>query len=444
MKQNIKSIVRAYLDQKLSEAEVAELDDLLRTDADARQVFLQEANLVAGLEQAACEIGEPVLADRGQNAKKTNRNAVAAAVAALVLLTTGLLLYPRKTDESIATISGLSGPLQFTGNAGEVREDLAVNMRLPGGTIDGLSPDSWFSLTFNDGSSVTISGDSTLVFSALGQKRLHLKSGNLSADVTPQPSGCPMLVHTRSAVLEVVGTSFEVKADVAATALSVTEGEVHVRRLSDDREVAVPAEHQVIAAADQKLEVTQSATKVGIWKSQLELGPDGSFGRWTRVNQHGLLATIPYITEDRKTIFTTGHQVTAADRTQVVTSDKTFVGVRGQMDTPHMLFIGLSLKTSKGDFAGRFQKVLQQEDFLLESSEAGAPLHFNIRVPLQDLELDPSLSAQAHLLPDRPTDLVIEHVWCHSLYDSVGLAVREFEIISAATLDSALKTSSAR
>ena len=90
-----------------------------------------------------------------------------------------------------------------------------------------------------------------LTFSDDDQKKLHLKAGSLSSNVKPQPAGKPMLIYTRSAMLEVVGTQFEVEAETAATMLNVSEGSVRVTRFSDGNSVDVPARHRVIAAADK-------------------------------------------------------------------------------------------------------------------------------------------------------------------------------------------------
>ena len=131
--------------------------------------------------------------------------------------------------------------------------DLSVGAELAGGTVEGLAPGSWLELEFNDGSTVTISGNSMLTFSDRGQKELHLKEGNLSSNVKPQPAGKPMLIYTRSAMLEVLGTQFEVEAETATTILNVREGSVRVKRFSDGSTVDVPARHRVIAAADREM-----------------------------------------------------------------------------------------------------------------------------------------------------------------------------------------------
>ena len=95
-------------------------------------------------------------------------------------------------------------------------KDLKEGDSLEGGTIEGMTPDAWFELEFSDGSTVMITGVSMLTFSDEGQKKLRLKEGGFSANVNPQPEGKPMLVLTRTALFEVMGTRFSV--DAAATA----------------------------------------------------------------------------------------------------------------------------------------------------------------------------------------------------------------------------------
>ena len=59
--------------------------------------------------------------------------------------------------------------------------------------------------------------------------------GSFSARVLPQPAGNPMLIHTPSAVLEVLGTQFDVEAESKSTMLLVREGKVQVRRVGDGK-----------------------------------------------------------------------------------------------------------------------------------------------------------------------------------------------------------------
>jgi len=294
MNDSLKSLIRAYIDGVITAEELEKLETELRAEAESRDQFLREFNIHAALEDLATgqSMADETLdsADAsssvrlaGSNVNVAKRWAVFAgwplAVAAALGLIVNLFLWRQRAEPKIATIAGLNGPMQWTGNGGRVDRQLSVGMELSGGTIDGLSPESWFELEFNDGSTVVMSGHSMLAFSDDGQKELHLKDGNLSASVMPQPRGKPMLVHTRSAVLAVLGTRFDVEAGLSSTVLNVNEGSVNVKRLSDGRDVDVPARHRVIAAADQALAPILVPDGVDHWKSGLHLGPDRMHGR---------------------------------------------------------------------------------------------------------------------------------------------------------------------
>ena len=53
MSQSIQSLVRRYHDQQLTNEELKQLDKLLRTDADAREIFMHETKLKADIEDIA-------------------------------------------------------------------------------------------------------------------------------------------------------------------------------------------------------------------------------------------------------------------------------------------------------------------------------------------------------------------------------------------------------
>ncbi len=434
MNKSIQSLVRRYQDQQLNSEELRELNNLLRTDNHAREIFMQETNLIAAIEDIADEqnLGDRLDALPMQpldtHTQLANRWTMAtgwliAALAASLLLALFSVSSGRTEDKTIATVMGVNGPLQWTGNGGQVRSDLSVGMKLPGGTIDGVSPDSWFSLQFDDGSVVVTSGNSMLAFSDLGQKVLHLKSGRLSADVRPQPDGSPMLIHTRSATLEIVGTSFEIDADSAATALNVTQGKVRVKRRSDGQLVDVPAQHQVIAAADQELSVSQIPKISHQWQSRLQDGPRRVHGRWLprTADQDPMLGCLPIVTEKNKTIYSASFRVTVPDAAPVMTNERSIINIRGRLDRATNLYVGMTLKTTEGEFAGRFQVVLPSRK--LRTGTA-----FNYALEIENFRLDPALSAKQDSFSSSADELVVESIWCHTLYEQAGLAITSVEL----------------
>ncbi|MEL6898452.1 MAG: FecR family protein, partial [Planctomycetota bacterium] len=286
---------------ELTESEMERLAELLDGDPRLRKDYVQrsawETELAEVLRTGTdCESSNfdssitPPLETRQGRSSRLLSAMLAIATITILMLTAMLFRYQNKlnvansqdkvaTPESIAQITGLRGALIWTGDRGEIVQDISVGTQLAGGTIEGLAPDSWFELQFHDGSTVMISGTSLLTFADLGQKKLRLREGRLSANVKPQPDGQPMLIHTRSAVLKVLGTQFDVEADLASTVLTVSEGKVNFWRLSDGSAVDVPAKYHVTTDSDDDLSPALLQTSVSAWKSQLHLRP-GNYGKW--------------------------------------------------------------------------------------------------------------------------------------------------------------------
>ncbi len=356
---------------------------------------------------------------------------MAIATAAVVVLIAGVYFQRPSAEREIAKITGLSGSLQWTGDGGRVFHDLRVGAELPGGTIEGMVPGSWFQLEFNDGSTVTISGNSMLTFSDQGQKKLHLKEGSVSGRVKPQPAGKPMLIYTRSAMLEVLGTQFEVEAGLSATMLNVSEGKVRVKRLSDGSTVDVPAQHRVIVAADREMSPVLVPDSVNRWISQLHLGPDGTQGKWSPKTdaEDAKLRAIPYTTPQGKTIYTAAFGVSRGDRPPVVLQPASRLRVRGRIASTHKVYFGVTVKHAGGEFAGRFQTIRPAVEFQNAQD-------FEVILQFRDFRLDPSLIEMKNELPSAPFDSVVESFWCHTLDKQAGLEVTEAELIPTAEHES--------
>ena len=273
---NSKLVTRigAWLDGRISEAESEALQQELRDSAEARATFNRYSELDAAIREVADTEGVGAVFQTSGSSVVTPKRATSyyvkssLAIAALIIVAFTAVLYVEdvKTGTNIVRIKGLNGALTWIGNGGEVVQGagstqtetrwsnvLSEGAELPGGTIEGMAPDSWFELEFHDGSTCMISGDSILTFSDQGQKELRLMRGRFSADVKPQPEGKPMLIDTPSAVLEVIGTQFEVEAKAESTTLYVREGKVQVRRVYDGRTVDVLANHRVVASADSEM-----------------------------------------------------------------------------------------------------------------------------------------------------------------------------------------------
>ncbi|MFC1597344.1 FecR domain-containing protein [Planctomycetota bacterium] len=429
-------LIELVLQGTASDDKKRQLQARLAASPEDRKAYLHHLNLHSALRRQFAFDGEeemparPDLASRGQTSEAEPRGAKSwAAVAAAVVVAIAALYFQQPNPERpIAKVTGLSGPLQWTGDGGRVSYDLSVGAELPGGTVEGMAPRSWFELTFNDGSRVTISGNSTLTVSDDGQKKLHLKEGNVSANVNRQPVGKPMLIYTRSAMLEVLGTQFDVQAGLTATMLNVSKGTVRIKRLSDDNTVDVHARQRVTAAADREMSPVPIPDSVSRWKSQLHLGPAGSQGNWSPATdtRDARLRAIPYTTPQGQTIYTTGLAVSRGDRPPVILHPASRLRVRGRIASPHVVdlgvYFGVTLRDADGEFAGRFQTIRPAVEF-------PSGQEFEMVLRLRDFQLDPSLDEMKNKLPGDPFDLVVETFWCHTLDKQAGLEIAEVELI---------------
>ena len=440
-----------YLDGNLLPEEQARVADLLRCDPEAR-AFLREvaeqAVTVADVERVEerrrSELGarqdwagnrREALSRIGELRNRFSRWPWAVAAAAVIVLTTSFYFLRPIAERPIAKVTGLNGSLQWTGDGGRVFHDLRVGTELPGGTVEGMTPGSWFELEFDDGSTVTISGNSTLTFSDHGQKKLYLKEGSVSGNVKPQPAGKPMLIYTRSAMLEVLGTQFEVEAGLAATMLNVSEGKVRVRRFSDGNTVDVPAKHRVIAAADQEMLPMLAPEAANRWKSQLHLGPDGTYGKWSPETdtQDAKLGAIPYTIPQEVTIYTAAFVVLRGDKPPVILRPDSVLRIRGHIASRNEVYFGITVRQPKGEFAGRFQTIRPAVEF-------PGGRDFEVLLKLRDFSLDPSLAEMKGKLPSVPFDLVVESIWCHTLDQQAGLEIFEVELLPSTASEITLPT----
>ena len=456
--QNWEELIERHLRGELTESEMEQLAEHLDSDPDARQLFVDEAlwdtrmaEVLRGVssEEIPEQLSIHATSDleHQQSTNTVLRVMLAGAVAVIAVLSVGLYQQRARAERriaeiratapearpepSIAKVVGLSGSLIWTGNRGEIDRELKAGTELPGGTIEGVAPDSWFELQFNDGSTVMISGTSMLTFADAGQKVLRLKEGNLSASVEPQPAESPMLIHTHTALLEVLGTRFKVEADLSSTALNVSEGKVRLKRLSDNGELDVPAKHRVIAEGSGDLTLQSVPESVNHWKSQLHMRP-GGYGKWLPATEQRAATqkAIPLTPPDNPsvTLYLLGIPVSRSDGPPVVVRPDSRFVVRGRISKPARVYFGIAVSDGNGEFAGKFRGDLGGQQPISEPDEDG---QFEVVYRIRDFTLDPCVRDREEELAVRPDDLVLNGVWAFTHTGSPsGLEVTEVELIA--------------
>ena len=249
-KQRLNALLSRLVEESISAEELSELEEILEECPDAQQHYLHYLGLHVDLQQSKSLDAAP--AGSGATGSKVRRITFLAGAAAAIVLAIILFIQPSPAGQSsIARVVKLSGAIVWTGDGGQMVDNLNVGDLIKEGTLETLAANSWAEIEFLDGSTIWVSGAALLTLSDGEQgKFIHLRRGDLSADVAAQPAGKPLRLMTPSAEAEVLGTQFNVTAGPESTRVSVNEGLVSVERLADGSVQKVPANHLVVAALE--------------------------------------------------------------------------------------------------------------------------------------------------------------------------------------------------
>ena len=413
-----------YVAGDCSTEEVQELSSRLERDAAACELLAEILMQGAAVREFAQANPVPVRAvhrapQRWQALLWPMAAAAAVVFAAVIWMQSG------RDAAWVMRAAEVSGSVRWTGQGGSIVDSLAKDAALSGGTVETVSDDAAVTLAFRDGSLITLMAHSAATISDEGQKQVHLREGNLSADVRPQRSGRPMLIHTTTAVLEVLGTRFDVESGAATTRLNVDEGTVRMTRLVDGSTVDVPAEHQVVASLSraEKLGAVQRLTPTLNWRSDLSQGAKGTDGEWLPA-EAGLparLKALPKLVTPAKREPVTLHHVSVEVpweflQTLQLKSDSR-LRLRGRMTTLTSVEIMLNTKRLRGGFAGNYF-----------ARPTPASLDWQLDLPITEFRKWQSEAGEP--LPDG---LQLRRVVIYTIGSDAGLEIEQVEVVNGST-----------
>ncbi len=295
-------LLNALVDESLTAEQEAALAALLRDNAEARNRYRNWMTLHSALMwdyAEAASTNEPPSRITGIPSPWISKWAIAAAVALAAALPALFLARRPANPRAIATLEAIQGTIAWSGGGGAAPVQLAEGARLNGGTLYAEGEAASAQVRFLDGTLVSLAGDSEMALSDQGQKKLDLRKGTLTARVQHQPDGFPLLVHTSTAEIEVVGTEFSLSIGSNETAIDVAAGQVRLRRLVDGKIVAVSAGQSVVASlAVTELKPAATGMAPENWSIAFEAPPpSASFGRWLPPSSllPGRLHAMPYV-----------------------------------------------------------------------------------------------------------------------------------------------------
>lgn len=282
-------------DGTLSNDDEGQLAELLRTAASVRRRYRQFMMLHADLhwDYAAAVVSLP------EAKVEARRDALGGArraghpwlVAALLAVVAGGLILtwrwkggPDSEYPVIGRLRRLAGDVQIVdrrgvqaiGRESELRAEATVHVV----GLTGLA-----TLRLDDGTEISLAGETRIACRReAGQTKITLHEGNLSANVTPQAAGHPLLIRTSSAEMQVLGTRLAVSADHETSELGVQHGRVHLTRLTDGQTVQVVDGQCAVVSERVALEARPWPQTPDTWQADFENGlPDGwRYGQWLR------------------------------------------------------------------------------------------------------------------------------------------------------------------
>jgi hypothetical protein len=333
----------------------------------------------------------------------------------------GLAFWLTWFKQPLVRITELNGSVQWMGDGGQLETDLQQGQPLGGGTLESLSVDSWAVLVYGDGTTITVSGRSKLTVVDGPQKEVRLDHGRISASVPPQPTKKPMLIHTPTADLEILGTQLNVETDVSMTLVNVNVGRVRVTRLVDGSIVEVPADYQAVATLDRhtELRASQRPEHARVWRS--EFPRDVQYGQWQPGPGGGgeLRAASLLLTCWRPKpllIYVATANVAGKDSPPLLLNANGRFRVRGSLDSPAEVVFGLTMHHPRGGFAGKY---VASQKF-----EAGRHKDepFDWILPVR------TFKPLEGTFPASPAGLELVDCWCLTVREDHGLTVRSIDL----------------
>lgn len=372
-------LLSGLADGTLDSTEEKELASRLRTEPETRRHYLRYQQLHGELQWEYANAARDHSPSLAQPLESTSAPRIwPLALAALLFL--GLFVgyqFFAGLPRSIASVVSSEGARL---DDGESDRELSPGDPVTAGTVRVESPSGFLELFFEDETSITLGGDSELGLQEEGGKLLLLRSGKITAQVSPQDLNDPLVIGTPEAEIRVIGTTFSVQSREGITHLHVEQGLVVVRRLSDGMTLEVPAEHELDISLDSSVDLV--ARSAGAPPTAWLLNLDGTSDEVTKgipvsVANRPCLDSVPYVAgrkPDGTKVVRNGLSING-DLAKLTSESR--IHLRYRSDWGPIVF--LSTEREDGGFGGNFEYRLS-----LESYPPGPDGWMEVEIPLAD------------------------------------------------------------
>ena len=244
-----------------------------------------------------------------------------------------------------------------------------------------------------------------------------------------------MLVRTATAEAEVVGTVFSLSARPDDTLLTVDEGLVKLKRLTDGHSIDVPAQSSALARLDdaEKLGASSTPSPLSAWRFDFTttVPPTRWRGVWNPSPEGGRMVASPYIASRHADLKTTTHFGVSVRTAyldaplKLQANDDSAIHYRLKQSKPGPLQVMLLTSKHEGGYGGNFECRVSAKDL---QPDAGG--WCEVVIPVSEFKpVDPRKNIRA----DHPTAVgnILDCVLISSFQQDTKLTVSSFELTSS-------------
>lgn len=345
-----------YLDGELDGSELERLNAALESSPKARQVFDE-------VSQQAFYLADPGESQPSRQPPARNRIAITViGIAAAVMVMLVVLQRPPAVAEEVALLRVGESPVSLLlDESGELirrvspEEELSLKkgegfrIHDHGASVETIYP---------DGTRFSVFGQSEVRLdeSNSGGKRIVVLTGQVVAEVTPQPDGKPLIIQTPTSSIEVLGTRLDVNADANATQVAVSSGRVALIRSADGARIEVPAGRSAQTSHSNKDPLTAEVTPPRLadhWEANFDTGlPAGwKCGKW--LPENGAILAHPNPRNGYKWFtISSGNAWSAGRHSHFQIHEDSVLHLTYKMERPEWFQIMLNLRSTPASKAG--------------------------------------------------------------------------------------------
>jgi hypothetical protein len=231
-------LVDAYVENRLTDADAAELRELLRQSDQARQVFwecIAQHALIddilsegRGRDLALAEAGEAIMGMSPARVKGhgpwRRRLAAVTALAACLLVVVALSLRG-PAAAPLATVPALAGDVQRIDASGKAMALQAEAALAAGERLQVGEDESWAEVLFADGTQVALGAGTEIQLPIGTARQLHVGKGAVLVQTAAQPAS-PLIVTTDHARIIARSARFRLYREPTASRLELEAGKV--------------------------------------------------------------------------------------------------------------------------------------------------------------------------------------------------------------------------